>query len=492
MELIKNKTKELAATKEPDHNERKTTAELRKPIYNIIYIFIGLFVLMAGYFSYYIMVRSDEVINNAYNKRQEVLSERFVRGQILSADKEILAQTLVDADGKETRVYPFGKVFAHVVGRNSKGTTGIEESENIRLLTSNINSIEVMYSDLIGEKSPGDNVVTTLDSKLQQVAYDALGDYRGAAVVMEATTGRILAMVSTPAYDPNKVDEEWEKLLEDEDTKKAPLFNRATQGKYPPGSTFKLVTALEYMRENLTYLEYEYDCDGSIEYEGMTIHCHSNKRHGELDLPMAIAKSCNTSFANIGKGIDIEKFYNLCEELLFNQNLPVNMASSVSSFALKKGKSGTKEAMQTAIGQGNTLISPLHNAMITASVANGGVMMKPYVVDHIENAQGATIKKYSSQTIGRMMSGEEADYLADAMRLVVTEGTATKLKDLKVEVAGKTGSADNPAGRAHSWFVGFAPYEDTEVVVSIIVENVGTGSEYAVPIARKIFKEYSK
>jgi peptidoglycan glycosyltransferase len=492
MEFLKNKTKELAATKEPDQKERKTTAELRKPIYNIIYIFIGLFVLMAGYFSYYIMIRSDEVINNAYNKRQEVLSERFVRGQILSANKEILAQTLVDADGKETRVYPFGKVFAHVVGRNSKGTTGIEESENIRLLTSNINSIEVMYSDLIGEKSPGDNVVTTLDTKLQQVAFDALGDYRGAVVVMEANTGRILAMVSTPAYDPNKVDEEWEKLLEDEDTKKAPLFNRATQGKYPPGSTFKIVTALEYMRENLTYLEYEYDCNGGFEYEGKTIHCHNNKKHGEVDLPLSIAKSCNSSFANIGKDLDIEKFYNLCEALLFNQKLPINMASSVSSFALKKGLSGTQEAMQTAIGQGNTLISPLHNAMITAAVANGGVMMKPYVVDHIENAEGATVKKYSSQTIGRMMSGEEADYLAEAMRLVVTDGTATKLKDLKAEVAGKTGSADNPAGRAHSWFVGFAPYEDTEVVVSIIVENVGTGSEYAVPIARKIFKEYSK
>lgn len=491
MEFLKTKTKELAATKEPDPSERKTTAELRKPIYHIIYIFIGLFVLMAGYFSYYILVRSDEVINNAYNKRQEVLSERFVRGQILSADKEILAQTLVDADGQETRVYPFGKVFAHIVGRNLKGTTGVEESENIRLLTSNINSIEVMYSDLIGEKSPGDNVVTTLDTKLQQVAFDALGDNRGAAVVMEASTGKILAMVSKPAYDPNKVDEEWEELLKDEDTK-APLLNRATQGLYPPGSTFKIVTALEYMRENLAFLEYEYDCDGSIEFEGMTIHCHRNKRHGELDLPMAIAKSCNTSFANIGKGLDIEKFYNLCEELLFNKNLPVNMASSVSSFALKKGKAGTKEAMQTAIGQGNTLISPLHNAMITAAVANGGVMMKPYVVDHIENAEGATIKKYSSQTIGRMMSGEEADYLAEAMRLVVTDGTATKLKDLKAKVAGKTGSADNSAGKAHSWFVGFAPYEDTEVVVSIIVENVGTGSEYAVPIARKIFKEYSK
>ncbi|MDF2907778.1 MAG: hypothetical protein K0R34_3099 [Herbinix sp.] len=492
LERLKNKTKEIAATKEPEANIRNAKpVDPKKPIFNIIYIFLGLFVLMAGYFSYYIMVRSDEVINNAYNKRQEVLSERFIRGQILSADKIILAQTLVDKEGEETREYPYGEVFAHIVGRYSKGKTGIEETENIRLLTSNINSIEVMYSDLIGEKSPGDNVVTTLDSKLQQVAFDALGNNRGAAVVMEASTGKILAMVSKPTYDPNKVDDMWEELLVDEDTE-APLLNRATQGLYPPGSTFKILTTLEYMRENLAYLEYEYDCDGSIDYKGMTIHCHKNKRHGEIDLPLSLAKSCNTSFANIGKGLDIEKFYELCEDFLFNQKLTVNMASSMSSFALKKGESGTKEAMQTAIGQGNTLISPLHNAMITAAVANGGVMMKPYVVDHIENAEGATIKKYSAQTIGRMMSGEEANYLAKAMRLVVTEGTATKLEDLKVEVSGKTGSADNSAGKAHSWFVGYAPYEDTEVVVSIIVENVGTGSEYAVPIARKIFKEYLK
>lgn len=492
LELIKNRTRELAAAKEPERSEvDRNPVDPRKPIFNIIYIFLGLFVLMAGYFSYYIMVRSDEVINNAYNKRQEVLSERFVRGQILSADKEILAETIVDGDGDETREYPYGEVFAHIIGRYSKGKTGIEESENIRLLTSNINSIEVMYSDLMGEKSPGDNVVTTLDTKLQQVAFDALGDNRGAAVIMEASTGKILAMVSKPTYDPNKVDAEWEELLEDEDTE-APLLNRATQGLYPPGSTFKILTMLEYMRENLAYMEYEYDCDGSIEFNGMTIHCHRNKKHGEIDLPLSLAKSCNTSFANIGKDLDLEKFYDLSEDFLFNQNLPVNMASSVSKFTLRKGVSGTKEAMQTAIGQGKTLISPLHNAMITAAVANGGVMMKPYVVDHIENAEGATIKKYSNQTIGRVMSGEEAEYLSEAMRLVVTDGTATKLEDLKLEVFGKTGSADNSKGKAHSWFVGYAPYKDTEIVVSIIVENVGTGSEYAVPIARKIFKEYMR
>jgi peptidoglycan glycosyltransferase len=446
---------------------------------------------MTGYYSYYILVQSDEVINNAYNKRQEVLSERIVRGRILSADGEVLAQTLVDEDGKETRQYPYGEMFAHVVGRYSKGKSGIEESENIRLLTSNINSIEVMYSDLMGEKSPGDNVVTTLDANLQEVVFEALGDHRGAVVVMEASTGKILSMVSKPTYDPNDVDEEWMELLADED-EEAPLFNRASQGKYKPGSTFKVMTALAYMRENLAYLEYEYDCEGSIEYDGMIIHCHNNKKHGEVDLPKSLAKSCNASFASIGMGLDMDKFYDLCEDFLFNQNLPVTMASSVSSFTLQKGVSVVKDAMQTAFGQGDTLISPLHNAMITAAVANGGVMMKPYVVDHIENAEGAIIKQNESQKIGRMMSGVEADYLADMMRLTVTDGTATKLEDLKVEAAGKTGSADNSTGKAHSWFIGFAPYEDTEVVVSIIVENVGTGSEFAVPIAKKIFKEYSK
>jgi peptidoglycan glycosyltransferase len=133
-----------------------------------------------------------------------------VRGNILSSEGDILAKTLVDEKGNEVRSYPYGKVFAHVVGRFDYGDkTGIEETENIRLLTPNINSLEVMYSDLIGEKSPGDNVITTLDTDLQQVAYDALGNYRGAAVVMEAATGKILAMVSKPSYDPNKIQQDW-------------------------------------------------------------------------------------------------------------------------------------------------------------------------------------------------------------------------------------------------------------------------------------------
>lgn len=463
----------------------------KKAIYNTIYIFIGLFVLMLGYFTYFHVVKSNEVINSSYNKRQEILAERVIRGEIKASDGEVLARTLVDEEGKETREYPFGEVFAHVVGRYSKGKSGIEESENIRLLTSNINSFEIMYSELMGEKSPGDNVVTTLNSKLQQVAYDALGNKRGAVVVMEPSTGKILAMVSKPSYDPNDIDDLWESLIADEEAE-SPLINRATQGLYPPGSTFKVLTALEYMRENPLYEDYEYNCQGSIEYEGMKMRCYNNKRHGKEDLAHSFAKSCNTSFAFIGQGLDRDDFYDLCEDFLFNSKIPIALVSNPSSFTLKKEKSGVKEAMQTAIGQGNTLITPLHNALIAATVANGGVMMEPYVVDHIENAEGGMVKKYAPQMISKPMSALEAETLGKMMREVVTSGTGTKLKNLKVEVAGKTGSADHGGGRAHAWFIGYAPYEKPELAISVIVENVGTGSDYAVPIAKKIIEAYYK
>lgn len=468
----------------------KVGKDTRKAAFNIIYIFLGLFVLMMGYFTYFIFFRSNEVINSTYNKRQEVLAKRVVRGEILSADGKILAETKVDNKGKETRDYPFGKVFAHVVGRFSKGKTGLEESENIRLLTSNINSLQVMYADLIGKKSPGDNIVTSLNTKLQQIAYDALGNNRGAVVVMEPSTGKILAMVSKPSYDPNNVDEQWDALVADNKTE-SPLINRATQGLYPPGSTFKVLTSLEYMRENPSaYQKYSYTCDGSIEYEGMTIHCYGNEVHGKVDLPQSFAESCNTSFASIGKSLNRDSLFTLCENFLFNKSLPIEMESNASSYKLKSASSSAEEAMQTAIGQGNTLITPLHNAMIAATVANGGVMMKPYVVDHIENADGGVIKRYSAQIASKPMTPDEASYIGKMMRLAVTDGTAVKLNNLNVKAAGKTGSADHGKGKAHAWFIGYAPYDNPDLVVSVIVENVGTGSDYAVPIAKKIFSAY--
>jgi len=461
----------------------------KKSIYLVLYIFLGLFVFVIGYFTYFMVAQSKEVINSTYNKRQTVLAEQVTRGEILSADNQVLAKTTVSKDGKETREYPYGDVFAHVVGRYSKGITGIEQSENIRLLTSSTNPIRKMYNEFVGEKSQGNNVITTLDSNLQQVAYDALGDYRGAVVVMEPKTGKILAMVSKPAYDPNKVDAMWDELVKD-DKNESTLLNRATQGLYPPGSTFKLLTTLTFIRENPDYRSYEYNCDGSIEYNGMVIHDYNNKSHGKVDLALSLAKSCNPSFSYIAESLDLADFHSISEKFLFNQKLPIELENNASVFTLNKGASGTKEAMQTAIGQGKTLVTPLHNAMIVSTIANGGVMMKPYVVDHVENSEGGMVKRYSPEMYARPMTSGEAQTIGDMMRDVVTEGTATRLNDMPVKAAGKTGSADHQGGKAHAWFVGYAPYNNPEIAVSVIVENVGTGSEYAVPIARSIFDAY--
>lgn len=472
----------------PQGKENKKNKDPNKAIYNVVYIFIGLFVLAMGYFTYFIVFRSNDVINSTYNKRQDVLAKRVLRGEIHSADGQILARTVIQ-DGKEVREYPFDDMYAHVVGKYVKGRSGLEDSENIRLLTSNINPIEQMYNDLTSQKSPGDNVVTTINAMLQQVAYEAIGDYRGAVVVMEPTTGKILAMVSKPAFDPNLIEEQWEEYIKDE-KEESPFLNRATQGLYPPGSTFKILTTLAYMRQNPSFDDYVYDCDGSIKEGSMVINDYNKKGHGEVDLASSLAKSCNTSYSNIGKLLDRDQFFALTEEFLFNKNLPITMASSRSSFTLQKSYSSVKEAMQTAIGQGKTLVTPLHNLMIVSTIANGGAMMKPYVVDHVENADGGIVKTNSPELSTKPMTAQEAEYLGNMMRKVVTDGTGRKLKDLNVEVAGKTGSADQAKGKAHSWFVGYAPYENPEIAVSVVVESVGTGNEFAVPIARKIFEAY--
>lgn len=222
----------------------------------------------------------------------------------------------------------------------------------------------------------------------------------------------------------------------------------------------------------------------------MTIRCSGNKRHGKVDLTEAFAKSCNTAFSTIGKELQIDELRSLSESFFFNQSLPARISNNSSSFLLRVGESGTKEAMQTAIGQGRTLITPLHNAMIAAAVANDGLMMKPYVIDRIESAGGRVLKGYIPEEAATVMTSKEADYLKKLMRSVVTDGTASMLSKSEYKVAGKTGTAEQEGKDSHAWFIGFAPVNDPKIAISVIVENIGSGSEYALPIADKVFSAY--
>ena len=469
---------------------KKAQAKGNREIANITYIFVALFIVMIGYLMYFIAVDSSSVINNSYNSRQELLAKKVVRGKIYSADRQILAETIVNADKTETRNYPFGALFAHAVGFSTHGKTGIESMENFNLLTSNAFVTERLQNTISEEKNIGDNVITTLDPALQKAAGEAMGVYRGAVVVMDPETGKILAMVSKPDFDPNTVDAEWESVTADTET--GALVNRATQGLYPGGSTFKIVTALAYLREHMAdYGQYEYHCNGHFEKDGQVINCYHGISHGQVDLKQSFADSCNSSFANISTQLNKKKFQDTCNALLFNQELSLDF-SCKQSYVPINANSDLEEVMQTAIGQGKTQITPMHMAMITSAVAKDGVLMKPYLIERIENYNQDVIKEYKPDTYGRLMTAEEAGILQTFMKEVVQSGTGTKLKGLAYEAAGKTGSAEYTTDKSesHAWFTGYGKMGEKSIVVTIVVEGAGSGGEYAVPMAKRIFDQY--
>lgn len=454
--------------------------------YGIVLLFVGL----ATYYGYFLFTKGDTVINNSYNARLDSFADRVVRGEIRSSDGTVIAQTNIDGEGNESRNYPYDSLFAHVVGYSSNGKTGIEALSNFYLLTSHVNMLEQVFNELSSVKNKGDNVVTTLDLDIQKAAYDALGKRNGAVVVMEPDTGKILAMVSKPDYNPNTLLADWNHLVAEENTS-GQLLNRATQGLYPPGSTFKVVTALEHMRENPSnYGDYTFDCNGTYKNGDYTIKCYHGTAHGHQDFRQAFANSCNGAFSNLGLSLNLNGLKNTADQLLFNSDLPLSIAYSKSSYTMAEG-ADTWQILQTSIGQGQTQITPIHNAMMTAAIANGGTLMKPYLIDRVESAGGDVVKKFMPQSYGNLMTAEESSGLSEYMRAVVTEGTGSALRTDAYTVAGKTGSAEFEKGKeTHAWFIGYAPVEHPKVVISVIVEEGGSGGQTAAPIARTLFDLY--
>lgn len=461
-----------------------------KSILFFTYLMVGVFVCMIGYFGYFLQFQGETVINNSYNARLDRFSDRMIRGELLSNDGRVLAKTETGEDGTEQRVYPYGSLFAHGVGYSDHGKTGLEALANFYLLTSHMNLAERTINELSGVKNIGDNVITTLDVDLQQTASDALGERKGAVVVMEPDTGKVLAMVSKPGFDPNTLGADWDRLISGDNTE-AQLLNRASQGVYPPGSTFKILTILEYIREHPdTWQDFTFDCDGVYEWGDYTISCYHSNVHGHQNLEQAFANSCNGAFAALGMELDRGRFHDLAEQLLFNRELPLSLAYSKSSFTMNT-EAEAWEILQTSIGQGNTQMTPMHNAMITAAIANGGILMKPYMVERVENAAGEEIRRFLPESYGNLMTAAEADTLAGLMGRVVTEGTGSAVRTDGYSVAGKTGSAEFETGReTHAWFTGFAPAEDPQLVVTVIVEEAGSGGQVAAPVARSIFDTY--
>lgn len=473
-------------------SKTSTNKSKNREFVTITYMFLGMFLLMMGYFVYFQVFKSEDFINSPYNTRQNSFSEHVVRGSIISSDGKTLAETIVEEDGSETRYYPYGDMFAHAVGYDSNGKYGIESFANFNLLRSHAFFLEQILNGIQDEKNPGDNVITTLDYSIQEAAYNALGDNNGAVVALDPETGKILAWVSKPDFNPNTIAADWDSIISNTDSENSVLLNRVTQGLYPPGSTFKILTTLEYISENSNYSDYIYECTGSIREEDTEIHCYNNAVHGTEDLKTSFAKSCNASYASIGLSLDKTSFAKLCNRLLFNADIPTDYPYQKSSFVLNKD-SNVGETMQTAIGQGQTLVTPFHMALITSAIANDGVLMKPYIIDHTENYKGVTVKEYKSSVYSNLLEEKEATIMQEFMSQVVSDGTGSKLSGQSYTAAGKTGSAEysNTKGESHAWFTGYASTEEKgTIVVTVIVEGGGAGSTTAVPIAKEIFDTY--
>ncbi|MGN0437958.1 MAG: penicillin-binding transpeptidase domain-containing protein [Lachnospiraceae bacterium] len=480
-------TPEQIAFLEREEKIDKINKKLNIPIIGMAYIFAFLFIAMIGYIINFMVNEKDQVIANAANPRLDSYAENVIRGDILSSDGKVIA-----TNNGEERYYPFDNLFCHAVGYSSYTKAGIELVGNNYLINSHCNVFERFFHTLRDDKNNGDTIVSTLNYELQKTAYDALGSANGAVVVMEPDTGKILAMVSKPDFNPNDIDNVW-KEANAENTTSTVLLNRASQGLYPPGSTFKVLTTLAYMRQYPdSYEDFSYDCvNEQTVINSVSVHCFGRKVHGSEDLPTALANSCNQAYAYMGSQLDVDEWKKMLESFLFNKDLPYTNSSATSRFYLD-GKSDKGYIPQTAFGQGDTLITPLHNAMIMSTIANGGLMMKPYMIDCIESYKGTKIKKFSPSSYETLMNPTEVDVLSSYLRGVVTSGTAADyFAGAPYEAAGKTGTAEYANGEHDfSWFVGFANVNNPEVVVSVVVEESDVNGIKATAVARQLMDKY--
>ncbi len=467
---------------------------IRKEIYIVVAMFSILFIGMIVYMARFVQFGARDFIYNSYNSRFSVFTDEVTRGSIYTSDGHIIAKTKVNEQHEQYRDYPDGSLFCHAVGYVGKGMSGLEADYSFDLLKSHISLPDQINNTLSGKRNPGDDLYTTFDYDAQTAAYEGLGLFDGAVIAIEPDTGKVIAMVSRPTYDPNDIAERWEDFTKEGSTNSV-LVNRAIAGAYPPGSTFKIVTTLAYLRDNNGDDDFSYNCKGSYSVDDYKIHCSSNESHGSQNLLKAFSNSCNSAYAYMGLQIDRNTFINTAEDLLFNKDLPANVGNAKKS--LFKVNTSTKDSIvaQTAMGQGETTVSPLHMCMLVSAIANNGVLMEPYMADKIISYEGDTVSQTEPIEYGQIMTEDEVKLLNSYMEDVVLDGTARKVDFGDLKVYGKTGTAEYTTNKnnTHSWFVGYAENSSgKKLAIAVIMEGAGYGSKHAAPLAAKVFNAYLK
>lgn len=421
------------------------------------------------------VLEADDLAKRPDNSRR--LEDLSLRGRILDRGGEALALT----KGRQ-RVYPLGEVTGPLLGylTSRLGSAGLEQMLEKRILGRPIPRTPAEALRQLDQGSrKGDDVVLTLDRALQKSAYALLEGHRGAAVVLDVETGEILAAASRPSFDPAQLEKQWDRLRVD---KAAPLVERVTQGLYPPGSTFKIVTMAGGLADGKTQMSETFLCTGSMDAGHFILN--DNAVHGSVSLEQAFVVSCNVTFGTLGSRLGKQGLRTWMEAFGLLDPLPLVPGASPARPPESDAPSVGAEA---AIGQADLLVSPLGMARVAATIARGGYDLPPRLVK-AQVRGGKTVWQPEAPESVQVLAPEVVRALQASMVGVVARGTGRGAAVPGVQVAGKTGTAENPHGAPHAWFVGYAPADNPKVAVAVILENTGGGGAFAAPVASRLLE----
>jgi len=469
---------------------------LNTPIRRLFFIAVILFASLIAMLGYRQVIQAQDLADNPQNTRKVFAQMRIERGLILGSDKAELAKNHKEGD-LYYRDYPTADLVPHLVGYSDPtyGQVGLEHSQN-SYLTGTADEVELvnLMDTLTGKQKRGADVKLTINPKVQATALSELQKIgkRGAVVVVEVKTGAVTAMASTPTYDPNQLAANWQPLNADPDS---PLLNRATLGLYTPGSIFKMITASAALESGgFTPQTRFVDEKGTVDIGGFTIHNYRVEPFGEHNLSEAFVQSINTTFAQVGDKVGQDKLIEYMQKFGFYEKPPFDLPADevAASGRYENGEllsprdsMDRAQVASMAFGQEQLLVTPLQMALVADAIANGGRMMVPYSVDSVIDYNGTVIKQAQPEVWKTPLQPETAGELKDMMIKVVNEGTGSKAKTSKVQIAAKTGTAEVTGRGPNAWFVGFAPADNPRYAIAVVVEDSDAGGGIAGPVMRE-------
>jgi penicillin-binding protein A len=456
-------------------------------------VVVALFALLVVWTTRWTVIDKSKLDNNSLNHLTLIQELKIKRGRILAADGTVLAKSVPGAGGTWNRTYPTGPLFAQAVGYSNLAqgqAAGLELSDGsyTRGLQTGLNSV---FGQL-AQHRVGDDVYTTLDPKAQQVAVQGLAGQAGSVVAIDPRTGAVKVMYSNPSYDDNKPNV---------NTPGRTTFNRATQAGYPPGSTFKVMTASAAIDSGQYTPSSTVNGNSPVTISGVPLSNDNNQSWGNVDLTTALTYSINTVWAQVAEHLGRGTMTDYMKRFGFYSKPPLDYPPNELNISRPFSPAGkpyppgspNEDIGRIGIGQGGLEVTPLQMAMVAAAVANGGKLMAPHMTARVVNSTGVTVKTLSPRVYRQVMKRPTAQQLAQMMTKVVEEGTGTAAQLGGISVAGKTGTASIGAPGSNltqPWFIGFAPVDNPKVAVAVTIDKTqgGFGGTVAAPIAKNVIQ----